>query len=88
MIASRSGALPPEALREFAAAGCTVLAVKADASDAAALRRVVDWAREQLPHLQHFAHASGLNGLAPLQLTSLREFLAVADVKVRPARRC
>ena len=86
MVASRSGALPPAALRQLAAAGCAVLAVKADSSDAAALRRVVEWAREELPPIDHFAHAAGVSGETHLQDLSLQDFLAVADVKVRRAQ--
>lgn len=83
VVASRSGGLPADALAELAAAGCTMLAVQADSSDAAAVQRVLDWAREELPHIQHFAHAAGVSGFALLQDVGLQEFLSVTDVKVR-----
>jgi hypothetical protein len=83
VVTSRSGSLPASALAELAAAGCTVLAVKADSADAATMQRVLDWAREELPHIQHFAHAAGVSGFAMLQDMSSAEFSAVADVKVR-----
>ena len=82
VVTSRSGSLPPDALAELAVAGCTVLAVKADSADAASMQRVLDWAREELPHIQHFAHAAGVSGFAMLQDMSAAEFSAVAAVKV------
>ena len=82
VVASRSGALPANALAELATAGCTVLAVRADSADAATVARVLAWAREELPHLEHFAHASGVTGTALLQDMSPQDVHAVADVKV------
>lgn len=82
VVASRSGTLPAKDLAELAASGCTVLSVKADSADAAAMTRVLAWAREELPDLEHFAHAAGVTGTALLQDMSLLDFHAVADVKV------
>lgn len=82
VVASRSGALPPEALSELAGAGCVVLAVAADSSNASKLRGVLDWAREELPHIQHFAHAAGITGITLLHDMDLKAFLTVANVKV------
>ena len=82
VVASRSGTLPIEALAELASAECTVLAIKADSSDVAAVQRVLSWAHEELPCLHHFAHAAGLSGFALLQDIELEGFLSVTDVKV------
>lgn len=85
VVASRSGALAADSLAALAAGGCTVLAVKADSADAAAMARVLAWAQEELPHIEHFAHAAGVSGFALLQDISLPDFQAVVDVKVRSA---
>ena len=87
VVASRSGALPAEALAYLAATGCTVLVLKADSADAAAMARVLAWAAEELPHIEHFAHAAGVSGFALLQDMSLPDFQAVVDVKVSGSRR-
>ena len=50
--------------------------------DAAAMRRVLAWVREALPHIQHVAHAAGVSGLAMLQDLSAAEFDAVVSTKV------
>ena len=82
VVASRSGTLPADGLSDLAATGCTVLAVKADSADAAAMARLLAWAADELPHVEHFAHAAGVTGFALLQDMSQAEFQAVVDVKV------
>lgn len=83
VVASRSGSLAADSLAVLAAGGCTVMAVPADSADAAAMARVLAWAQEELPHIEHFAHAAGVSGFALLQDMSLPDFRAVVDVKVR-----
>lgn len=82
VIASRSGALPADSLSELTAVGCTVVSVKVDSRNASALRRVLNWAHEHLPHIEHFAHAAGTSGFSLLHDMGLEEFSTVADVKV------
>ena len=46
------------------------------------MQGVLDWAREHLPAIEHFAHAAGVSGFAMLQDMRADEFQAVTDVKV------
>jgi hypothetical protein len=82
VVTSRGGAIPPEAAAEFAAAGAEVVCLQADASDANDVARVLARAREELPYIQHYAHAAGVSGFDLLQDLTPAAFWAVADAKV------
>ena len=82
LVASRSGRLSEEMFVELAAAGCTVLSIKLDCSIALALAEVLEWAHNELPHIDHFAHAAGVPGFALLEDMTISKFRAVVDVKV------
>ena len=82
VITSRSGALPEDVAREFAAAGVAVHVVKADAGDAGDMARVLSWVRENLPPIRHYAHAAGVSGFDLLRDLTPAAFWAVADAKV------
>jgi hypothetical protein len=45
--------------------------------------RLLEWAREALPAVDHFAHAAGLSGFNMLQDMRIKEFETVTDVKVK-----
>ncbi len=51
------------------------------------MARVLAWAAEELPHIEHSAHAAGVSGFALLQDMSLPDFQVVVDVKVSGRRR-
>lgn len=84
---SRSGTLPLDALFSLSVAGCSVIAVSADCSSAAAMHSVLGWAAEELPSIDHFAHAAGVPGFTMLQDMSVHEFYSVSNVKVLPFER-
>ena len=82
VVTSRTGTLPGEVSKEFAAFGCRVVAFKADASHAEDMARVMTHLREQMPHIQHYAHAAGVSGFDMLQDIESKAFWNVADAKV------
>ena len=59
VLLSRSGMLKKHELAALAAAGAVLFVVRADAGDAAAMARVMAWARERLPAVSTYAHAAG-----------------------------
>jgi NAD(P)-dependent dehydrogenase (short-subunit alcohol dehydrogenase family) len=82
VLTSRSGELAPGARREFEAAGARVICKAVDAGDAPAMRALLAWMREELPYIQHVAHAAGVSGFAMLQDLKPEEFWEVAAPKV------
>ena len=70
VLASRSAALPREALEEFARQGVAVFVVRADCGNAMAMAMVLDWSRQQLPAVMHCAHAAGVTGQTLLKVCS------------------
>jgi NAD(P)-dependent dehydrogenase (short-subunit alcohol dehydrogenase family) len=82
VLTSRAGTLPASVLREFAAAGVAAFAVAADFSDAASAAAVLEWAREHLPAVEHYAHAAGVSGFALLGDLSDGQLWEVARPKV------
>ena len=82
VVTSRTGALPEEVSREFTSHGCRVVALKADAADAANMAQIMSSLREELPYIQHYAHAAGVSGFDMLQDMGVEQFWTVADAKV------
>lgn len=62
VITSRSGAIDPDTKAEFAKAGAEVLVLKADGADAASMAATLAYVREELPYIEHYAHAAGVSG--------------------------
>ena len=82
VLTSRTGTLPASVSCEFAAAGCRVVVLKADASNEEDMKRVITHIRENLPHIQHYAHAAGGSGFEMLQDITPEAFWNVANTKV------
>lgn len=82
MLTSRTGTLPASVTCEFTAAGCRVVVLKADAADQEDMARVLTHVRENLPHIQHYAHAAGVSGFDMLQDIQADAFWNVANAKV------
>lgn len=66
----------------LARAGCSVIAIKLDSSLATRLAEVLTWAHNEMPFIEHFAHAAGVSDFALLEDISASQFHMVADVKV------
>ena len=81
-MTSRSGVLDPVDQAHFHAKGMEIHVLQADSSDAASMRRLLEWVHENLPPIQHFAHAAGVAGLSMLQDLSYADFGSVVDTKV------
>lgn len=71
-----------EDLHWFKHRGVDVVVTKADASKASDVRRVLEWVHEELPYIQHYAHAAGVSGFDMLQDTTTDAFWDVANTKV------
>lgn len=82
VVTSRTGVLPAAAAQAFAAAGVQVVALSADAANPADMARVLGWVREELPFIQHYAHAAGVSGFDMLQDLQPAAFWQVANTKV------
>lgn len=87
IVVSRSGTLPANTVAELAAAGCVLLSAQGDSCNAADLQRVLQWVHEELPPIDHFAHAAGISAFAALHDMDLHAFASVANVKVRVGSR-
>ena len=83
VLTSRDPHVPAETLAGFASLGVAVFVVRADAGDAAAAARVFAWARERLPAVEHYAHAAGVSGHAPLADMTSAQLDAVLAPKAR-----
>lgn len=77
---SRKAVLPIEALSALAATGCAIFSAKADSKRKTDLHQVLTWASEELPRIEHIAHAAGVSEfrlLAELELSSFKDITAV-----------
>eukprot|EP00887_Chlorella_sp_A99_P003341 scaffold26.g3341.t1 len=86
VLASRSGTVAAAVLREFAAQGAAVFAVKLDVGDAPAVHRTLAWMREELSHIEHIAHAAGVSDFCMLDDMDPTDFWCVAGPKVSALR--
>ena len=82
LVSLSRGVLTAAALHRLAAAGCSVFAIQANSGSMQAMMQVLDWIREALPVMEHFAHAAGVSSTTMLQDMSGAEFSRVASVKV------
>lgn len=62
--------------------GVNLWVVKADSGVAAEVQAVLLWAHENMPAIEHHAHAAGVSGFDMLQDMSHEEFWAVCQPKV------
>lgn len=83
-IGYASSAIAAEALVEdIKAAGGHAIALKADATDAAALTRAIDAAAQQLGRLDILINSAGVLALAPLDQFTLEDFDRTVAVNIR-----
>jgi len=82
VLTSRTGTVSEHALDEFYSAGVQVLVLKTDASDPDAMSKALNYAREELPYIQHYAHAAGVSGFDMLVDMEPQTFWSIADAKV------
>lgn len=82
VVTSRRGTLSETVSKEFALAGCRVVILAADAANSKDMSRVMTYVREELPSIQHYAHAAGVSGFNMLQDMETKTFWDVANAKV------
>jgi len=83
-IGYAASAIAAEALvEEIKAAGGQAIAVKADATDAAALTRAIDGVAERFGRLDILVNSAGVLAVAPLEQFSLEDFDRTVAVNVR-----
>ena len=79
VVTSRHPCLPREVLEAFASQGVALWAVQADAGDAARTAEVLAWAREQVPAVQHYAHAAGVTAQTLLKVIPSQHLLTIRE---------
>lgn len=82
VVTSRGGKITEKVLKEFAATGCRVVSLAADAANSEDMSRVLTYVREELPYIQHYTHAAGVSGFKMLQDMETETFWEVANPKV------
>jgi acyl transferase domain-containing protein/short-subunit dehydrogenase/acyl carrier protein len=82
VVTSRGGKLSETVSKEFALTGCRVVTLAADAANSKDMSRVMTYVREELPYIQHYAHAAGVSGFNMLQDMEVETFWEVANAKV------
>ncbi len=82
VVTSRTGVVPDDVDAEFSRAGVSLITLKADASNAAEMTATLEFVREELPYIQHYAHAAGVSGFDMLADLEMSVFWRVADPKV------
>jgi NAD(P)-dependent dehydrogenase (short-subunit alcohol dehydrogenase family) len=85
VVTSRAGDMDAGCRQLFEAQGVRLVVLKADAGASDDMERVLTWVREELPYIQHYAHAAGVSGFDMLQDMTPSAFWQVANAKVTGA---
>ena len=82
VLTSRSAAVDRDTLASLAKRDAAVFVVRSDASDAASAAAVLEWVRDSLPPLQHYAHAAGVSDFDLLGSMTDSQLWHIAQPKV------